>query len=124
PKIAELDRVLRERNGEAFTICEVHPEVAFRAWNDGVPMAHSKKAPEGAAARRALIDAWLGESTLELARGEHPKKDLADDDILDAVDRHPPDRPVTVVSDDRRVQDGARERGANVVPSTALLEAL
>jgi predicted RNA-binding protein with PIN domain len=45
----------------------------------------------------------------------------ADDVVLDMVDRLPSERPVVVVSSDRRVQSGARERGANVVPSEALL---
>lgn len=45
----------------------------------------------------------------------------ADDVVLDFVDRLPVDRPVAVVSSDRRVRDGARERGANVIGSGDLL---
>ena len=45
----------------------------------------------------------------------------ADDVVLDFVDRLPADRPVAVVSSDRRVQDGARARGANVIGSGDLL---
>jgi predicted RNA-binding protein with PIN domain len=45
----------------------------------------------------------------------------ADDVVLDMVDRVPVDRPVVVVSSDRRVQAGARVRGANVVASESLL---
>jgi predicted RNA-binding protein with PIN domain len=48
----------------------------------------------------------------------------ADDVILALVDAAPADRPVIVASDDRRVQDGARERGANVLSSAQLLAAL
>jgi hypothetical protein len=41
----------------------------------------------------------------------------ADDEILDLIGSVPLDRPVVVVSDDRRVRHGARARGANVVGS-------
>jgi hypothetical protein len=41
----------------------------------------------------------------------------ADDEILDSIASFPLDRPVVVVSDDRRVRRGARARGANVVGS-------
>lgn len=44
----------------------------------------------------------------------------ADDEILDLIATVPIDRPVIVVSDDRRVQSGARRRGANVVGSRQL----
>lgn len=39
----------------------------------------------------------------------------ADDLILDLVDLLPAHRPVVVATDDRRVRDGARTRGANVI---------
>ena len=45
----------------------------------------------------------------------------ADDVVLDIVARLPTDRPVVVVSSDRRVQDGARRLGANIVKSCELL---
>lgn len=44
----------------------------------------------------------------------------ADDEILDLIATVPTERPVVVVSDDRRVQRGARRRGANVVGSRQL----
>ena len=46
----------------------------------------------------------------------------ADDVILDMVARLPTDVPVVVVSSDRRVADGARRLGANVVRSSELIE--
>jgi predicted RNA-binding protein with PIN domain len=46
----------------------------------------------------------------------------ADDVVLDLVEAVPVDRPVVVVSSDRRVRDGARARGAAVVASGELLE--
>jgi predicted RNA-binding protein with PIN domain len=45
----------------------------------------------------------------------------ADDELLALVDRLPPERPVIVVSDDRRVREGSRRRGANVVGADQLL---
>ncbi len=46
----------------------------------------------------------------------------ADDDILALVEQLPVARPVLVVSDDHRVRDGARARGANVVGSRQFLD--
>jgi predicted RNA-binding protein with PIN domain len=48
----------------------------------------------------------------------------ADDVILDLVDAVPLGRAVVVASDDRRVQDGAEERGANVLSTRQLLAVL
>ena len=48
----------------------------------------------------------------------------ADDVILRLVDTIPADRPVVVASSDRRVQEGARDRGANVISSSQLLAVL
>ena len=48
----------------------------------------------------------------------------ADDVILDLVANAPVARPVVVASDDRRVQDGARRLGANVITSPQLLAVL
>jgi predicted RNA-binding protein with PIN domain len=45
----------------------------------------------------------------------------ADDVVLALIDEVPADAPVIVVSDDRRVRDGARSRGANVVGVDQLL---
>jgi rRNA-processing protein FCF1 len=44
----------------------------------------------------------------------------ADDALLELADRYPPHRPVIVASNDRRVRDGARERGANVLSAAQL----
>lgn len=48
----------------------------------------------------------------------------ADDVIIELVDAYPLDRPVVVVSDDRRVRVGARRRGADVVSVDQLLALL
>ncbi|MEM9034447.1 MAG: NYN domain-containing protein [Actinomycetota bacterium] len=48
----------------------------------------------------------------------------ADDRIIELVHAEPAERPVVVVSSDRRVRDGARSGGANVVSSEQLLRHL
>lgn len=48
----------------------------------------------------------------------------ADDVVLSMVEQFPPGRPVVVVSSDRRVQEGARAQGANVIGSHQLLATL
>jgi predicted RNA-binding protein with PIN domain len=48
----------------------------------------------------------------------------ADDQLLEFVEQTPDEVPVVVVSSDRRVRDGARERGANVVSSETLLSSM
>ncbi len=53
-----------------------------------------------------------------------PARTEADDLVLDLVAHTPITRPVVVASDDRRVQDGARHLGANVVSSAQLLAAV
>jgi predicted RNA-binding protein with PIN domain len=45
----------------------------------------------------------------------------ADDELLTMIGRYPIARPVVVASTDRRVRDGARRRGANVVSAHQLL---
>ncbi|MFN0029356.1 MAG: NYN domain-containing protein [Acidimicrobiales bacterium] len=48
----------------------------------------------------------------------------ADDRLLELVDTTPLHRPVVVVSTDRRVRDGARQRGANTLTAAQLLSLL
>jgi predicted RNA-binding protein with PIN domain len=48
----------------------------------------------------------------------------ADEVIIDLVDRLDPSRPVTVATDDRRVRDEVRRRGANVISVAQLLGVL
>lgn len=64
---------------------EVHPEVSFWAWNNEKPMNERKKSPHGRAARLKLAEQWLGKGILDCARGNLKKREVADDDILDAI---------------------------------------
>jgi len=53
-----------------------------------------------------------------------PPEIEADDELLALVDAMPPTRPMVVASSDRRVADGARRRGANIISSAQLLSVL
>jgi predicted RNA-binding protein with PIN domain len=53
-----------------------------------------------------------------------PAEVEADDVVLARVADLDPSRPVLVASSDRRVRDGAAEKGANVISSAQLLAAL
>jgi predicted RNase H-like nuclease len=84
-KVRDLDRALASDANAQTAIVEVHPEVCFWVWSARSPMKFSKKKREGRGERLALAEDWLGEGILARARGGHLKKDLADDDILDAI---------------------------------------
>ena len=49
---------------------------------------------------------------------------IADDVVVELVDRYPPDRPVLVASSDAEVRQRARARGANVLAADQLLALL
>jgi predicted RNase H-like nuclease len=68
---------LRER------ICEVHPEVTFAAWS-GSPIVASKKSDDGFTTRHALVSGHFGGGAYEKVRARYKRKDVADDDIVDA----------------------------------------
>jgi predicted RNA-binding protein with PIN domain len=53
-----------------------------------------------------------------------PVGEEADDVILARTDEEPAQRPVLVATSDRRVRDGARRRGANVLGARQLLGVL
>ena len=84
PKIREADALVT--HDRQVTIREGHPELAF-ARIAGEPLADAKKTAAGAARRRALlseagvpIGRLLGE-----ARAAHPRRVVADDDLVDAA---------------------------------------
>lgn len=85
PKIRAVDEALTTSKAARSAIREVHPEVSFWAWNGRRPMAFSKKKAEGVAERLALVEEWLGGGVLSRARGRYLRRDLADDDVLDAI---------------------------------------
>jgi predicted RNase H-like nuclease len=75
-KVAQIDHLLQRHHELRGRVVEVHPEVSFAAWNDGVPLAQSKHSKEGLAARRLLVEARYG--AVPHMRGAR------EDDVLDA----------------------------------------
>ncbi len=84
PKIADVDAALRAAPAARRRIWEVHPEVSFWAWNGNRPMQHGKKSREGRRERLALVEATFGANAFAVTRGRFTKKQVADDDVLDA----------------------------------------
>lgn len=83
PKVREVDELLRARPGLRSRVCEVHPELSFRAWKRE-PLRHAKKTRAGHAERRALMDARFGADSFPDLRERFRRRDVADDDLLDA----------------------------------------
>lgn len=78
PKVAQLDRVLQRHHELRPRVYEIHPEVSFTMWNDGLPIGASKHTRDGIAARRALAAGHFGELP-PVPKGAH------EDDLLDAL---------------------------------------
>jgi predicted RNase H-like nuclease len=85
PRIAEIDHWVTPRRQSR--VREAHPELIFRALNDGRALAESKKTRAGFDRRRHLlkragfgdVDRWLDRLKPEFSRGR-----AAPDDLLDA----------------------------------------
>ncbi len=88
-KIREVDQLLREDMSTRSRIREVHPEVCFWALNHGKPMQHSKtKEREQAFLERMQVLLSIYPYTQEIvdyALRKYLRKDVARDDILDAL---------------------------------------
>ena len=78
PKVAQIDRVLQRHHELRPRVYEIHPEVSFTMWNDGLPIAASKHTRDGLAARRTLAERHFGQLP-PTPRGAH------EDDLLDAL---------------------------------------
>jgi predicted RNase H-like nuclease len=62
PKIHEVNVLLGDRPALQDRVREIHPEVCFAVWNNGIAMQHRKSDPLGGAERERLIDgAWPGQ---------------------------------------------------------------
>lgn len=66
---------------------EMHPEVCFWALNNYHPMQFNKKKTDGFNERKRLLNKYFSntDKLVEDSRSRFLKKDLADDDILDAL---------------------------------------
>jgi predicted RNase H-like nuclease len=85
-KIYEVDSVVRGLP-ERRKLREMHPELCFMALNGGEPMGHNKKKAAGQTERLAVLSRYRpdAETIFQEARTGWLKKDLANDDILDAL---------------------------------------
>lgn len=84
PKIRQLDELLARRQDLREKVFEVHPEVSFCAWNSMEAIIEPKKSLEGADRRRRLIARHFGSASFDIIRGRYKRRDVADDDIMDA----------------------------------------
>ncbi len=105
-KIRQVDGALRREPARRGWVREVHPELSFQAWHGGEAMLHGKKSLAGRREREALVHSRYG-PLLERIRPTWRKRDVADDDLLDAAAalwtaerialgtavRHPPSPP-------------------------------
>jgi predicted RNase H-like nuclease len=83
-RVREVDAELRRSRALRRRVAEVHPELAFLRMNGGRPL-ESKHTPSGIAQRRRLLSAWVGRAELRAARGALLSREVADDDLLDAL---------------------------------------
>lgn len=86
PKIREVDDYMRSARVQE-KVREMHPEVAFWALNNRKALKHGKKKPEGAEERLEILTEYLphARETYESALDTYKRKDVAADDILDAM---------------------------------------
>jgi predicted RNase H-like nuclease len=86
-KIREIDTWLRNNPTVQSKVRESHPELCFWAMAGGQPMVYTKKKPEGFEERWVILKRIYPhtEAIVELALGRFRRKDLARDDILDAI---------------------------------------
>lgn len=84
-KVREVDELLQSNTDARLKLYEVHPELCFWAWAGERPMSYSKKKTPGRHERHVLACRWLGVDPLDIGRSAWRRKQLADDDILDAV---------------------------------------
>lgn len=85
PKVREWDSCLRANNQIANRVFEVHPEVCFWALNAFKPMQRSKKTASGLRQRRELLEREFGIDAFHEIRSHHARREVADDDLYDAV---------------------------------------
>jgi predicted RNase H-like nuclease len=86
-KILEVDRFLRNTKQARRRFRESHPELCFWALAGGRNMAYSKKTAKGFAERCSVLATNCPQTgeIVQKALDRFPRKDLARDDILDAL---------------------------------------
>ncbi|MCK4579702.1 MAG: DUF429 domain-containing protein, partial [Dehalococcoidia bacterium] len=86
PKIKQVDQLLSVDIAARSHIREIHPEICFRAFA-GHSMKHSKKKAEGRLERTRVLQSIYPDTPkiIEYARFMYGPKEVATDDILDAL---------------------------------------
>jgi predicted RNase H-like nuclease len=86
-KIREVDEHLKNNQTARASIREVHPELCFWALAGGRPMSHKKDTPLGFCERLQVLQSKHPETgaITSHALHSHRRKDVAKDDILDAL---------------------------------------
>jgi len=82
PKIKDVQTMIHH---EDMQIYEIHPELSFRAMNTEQVILESKKSPEGFAIRNSLLTMHFKNFIFEEIRRQYARKDVMDNDILDAL---------------------------------------
>ena len=82
PKIRDVQTMIHH---EDMQIYEIHPELSFRAMNTEQVILESKKSPEGFAIRNSLLTMHFKNFIFEEIRRQYARKDVMDNDILDAL---------------------------------------
>ena len=85
PRILEVDAELQKKSHLRNKIFEVHPEISFKALNDGDSIVAAKRNPTGESIRRSLIENYFGSGAFYEIRKNHYRKDVANHDINDAL---------------------------------------
>ena len=86
-KIKEVDQWLQNNRQVCTMVRESHPELCFWSLSGGHAMAHSKKTVQGFSERHTLLQKHYTQTVpiVDQALGRYRRKDLARDDILDAL---------------------------------------
>ena len=82
PKIKDVQTMIHH---EDMQIYEIHPELSFRAMNNEQVILESKKSHEGFAIRNSLLAMHFKNFIFEEIRHQYARKDVMDNDILDAL---------------------------------------
>ena len=87
PKIKEVDDLIAVHSLARKNIREAHPEICFWALAGKKPMCHYKKSPAGKTERFTILKNYFGQSAavIKTALDRYPRKQLARDDIHDAL---------------------------------------
>lgn len=85
PKMAELDRFLRENPEYKDKICESHPEVCFARLNGNEAIEIKKSRTKGISMRIEVLEKLLEPGALDDIKALAKKGNCKPDDVLDAV---------------------------------------